>query len=80
MTPEQYRRLIENFNSLHAKQDAIFVMLDAQVDALKFLLEALTPDGCGHENWIEVTTSGSECRTYMCQEPGCTEKKTEPWG
>ena len=60
--------------------------LDEQSKSMKYLvasmaqiLEALTPDGCGHENWEEVTTSGAPHRTYVCAEPGCTEQKTEPW-
>ena len=52
---------------------------DRQSAALALILEALTPEGCGHENWEEITTSGAPHRTYICAEPGCTERKTEPW-
>jgi len=86
MTGEQYERMLECFIQIDGQMSALHERLNRiekktllTWDAMQIILEALTPDGCGHENWEEVTTSGAPHRSYICAEPGCSEQKTEPW-
>lgn len=69
----------ETKDAFYAFLGRIEKRLDEQSTALALILEALTPEGCGHDNWVEVTTSGASERKYHCGESGCTAQKTEPW-